>query len=224
MSQFQNGKGNSRMASQDHIAILRAGVEKWNKWREENNASQADLEKAHLREVNLREVNLVRANLGRANLGGANLRGAFLQGANLGEADLGGADLRAADLRMVNLEGANLCGTNLGGANLGGANLRRANLWKANLREANLWRADLRGVDLDEVKSFYKAKLDTEVLSRIKANWPEKLASMWDVTAKYWILDEALLEQIKKPGWFGWPEEEGPRYLDDEQVEAKQQR
>jgi uncharacterized protein YjbI with pentapeptide repeats len=107
------------------------------------------------------------------------------------------------------LQGANLCGTNLGGANLGGANLRGANLWKAILREAYLWRADLRETNLDEVKSFFKAKLDTEVLSRIKVDWPEKLATVWDATAKNWILDEALLEQIKKPGWFGWPEEEG---------------
>ena len=44
------------MASQEHIAILKAGAQKWNKWREENKAYQADLENAHLREVNLKEV------------------------------------------------------------------------------------------------------------------------------------------------------------------------
>jgi hypothetical protein len=65
--------------------------------------------------------------------------------------------------------------------------------------------------DIRKVKSFYKAKLDATILSEIKTNWPEKLATSWDVTKSDWVIDTALLEQIKKTDWHGWPEEEDRR-------------
>jgi hypothetical protein len=46
-------------------------------------------------------------------------------------------------------------------------------------------------------------------LSEIKGNWPEKLATFWDNGKKKWVVDDTLLEQIKKPDWYGWPEEKG---------------
>jgi len=59
------------------------------------------------------------------------------------------------------------------------------------------------------VKSFYKAKLDPRMLSEIRASWPEKLATIWDDTKKDWVLDDTLLEHIRKPDWPGWPEGKG---------------
>jgi hypothetical protein len=53
-SQKNTNKTNWIMASQDHIAILKSGVQNWNKWREENKATKPDLENAQLREVDLR--------------------------------------------------------------------------------------------------------------------------------------------------------------------------
>ncbi|TFH25440.1 pentapeptide repeat-containing protein, partial [Candidatus Bathyarchaeota archaeon] len=61
------------MADENHIAILKKGVDIWNKWRKEKPSIQPDLSGAVLRE----------ANLGRANLSGADLSGANLSGAVL---------------------------------------------------------------------------------------------------------------------------------------------
>jgi hypothetical protein len=52
------------------------------------------------------------------------------------------------------------------------------------------------------------AKFDPGILSEIKARWPEKLATLLNVRLRDWVIDEALLEQVKKPDWPGWPEEE----------------
>ncbi len=50
------------MANQEHLAKLKAGVEAWNKWREENpeiipNLSFAYLDHANLESANLESVN-----------------------------------------------------------------------------------------------------------------------------------------------------------------------
>jgi uncharacterized protein YjbI with pentapeptide repeats len=168
----------SMLASQDHIDILKSGVGNWNKWREENKSTKPALEFVYLEKAHLEKANLVDA---------------YLQGAELWGADLGGADLRGANLR-----GANLAGAHLGGANLEGAHLEGANLGGARLE----------GADLSKVKSFYKAKLDPHILSEIKAKWPEKLATLLDVRLMDWVIDVALLEQVKKPDWNGWPDDE----------------
>jgi uncharacterized protein YjbI with pentapeptide repeats len=156
------------MANEEHLAILKQGVEVWNRWREENPDIRPDLRGADLRGADLGWANLGGANLGLAILGGANLgwailcwadlsradlreanlrkadlRGADLSGANLSEANLSGADLREANLTLANLSGANLSGAILGGANLSGAKLGGANLSGADLGGANVERAEV---------------------------------------------------------------------------------
>lgn len=83
-----------------------------------------------------------------------------------------------------------------------------ANLNGADLEEADLRGADLRNVDLSTVRSFYKASLAAEILSEIRAKWPEKLATIRDDAKGIWTIDEAVLKQIKNPNWQGWPKEE----------------
>jgi uncharacterized protein YjbI with pentapeptide repeats len=173
-------------ASQDHIDLLTCGVTKWNEWRKQHGNLHLDFKGAVLQ---------------GALLPGANLSGADLQGADLGNALLDDADLQGSHLRGANLDCANLQGAHLEGAHLQGANLRGTNFGEADLRKAILW-----GTDLQFVASFYRAKLDTEVLYQVKLQWPEKLATVWDQSKKGWIVDKALLEQIKKPEWRGWPE------------------
>jgi uncharacterized protein YjbI with pentapeptide repeats len=158
------------MANPEHLAILKQGVEVWNKWRSEDikvkpdlsgadlseaNLSKANLSKANIRKADLRKANLSKANLNKANLSKvhfwqANLSGANLSGADLWEAYLLGANLRGADLRGAFLLGANLGGANLIGADLIGANLGETDLRLANLREANLIGANLIGATLVE--------------------------------------------------------------------------
>ncbi|HYW21486.1 MAG TPA: pentapeptide repeat-containing protein [Nodularia sp. (in: cyanobacteria)] len=101
-----------------HLAILKQGVEVWNKWRRENLGLKVDL---------------IWAFLDGANLSGVNLSGAFLNGADLSGAFLNGADLNGADL-----SGADLSGADLSGADLSGADLRKSRVTATNFDNATL--------------------------------------------------------------------------------------
>jgi uncharacterized protein YjbI with pentapeptide repeats len=141
------------MANAEQLALLKAGVEGWNKWRKKKpdemvDLSGADLGKADIRRANLSEANLIGASLWETNLRGADLNGAELFGANLSEANLRGAILYGANLRA-----AGLIAADLSGADLSEAILYEANLWRAKLRGANLSGAELAGA------SFLEANL-----------------------------------------------------------------
>src|SRR6516165_4389529 len=107
------------MPEEEHLKILKQGVEQWNKWRLEN---------------------AIRPDLSGANLSGANLIGTDLIDAYLSFADLSGANLSSA-----NLSGANLIGSNLIGANLTGADLTDADLSRSGLVETDFTNATITG-------------------------------------------------------------------------------
>jgi len=114
------------MANQEHLKILKQGLEVWNKWVGEHEGitpdlSKADLDKAFLLGVNLSKANLKEASLWRATLSGADLTEANLWKANLSGADLDTTNLSKANLKEVNLHGAYLLGANLTEANLSAA-------------------------------------------------------------------------------------------------------
>ncbi len=165
------------MANPEHLAILKQGVDVWNKWKSktkhkvdlvganlgEASLIGADLIGADLNGANLSGAGLGRASLGFANLSGANLIGADLNGANLSGADLGGADLSGARLSGSDLEFANLVLANLSIANLGLADLAFANLSFANLTGTDLTNVGFSGtifadVDLSTVRGLESAK------------------------------------------------------------------
>jgi hypothetical protein len=104
--------------------------------------------------------------------------------------------------------GANFSGAHLDNAYFEGATLRGAHLKEACLQGADLRGAKLENTDLSKAKSFYGAKFDPNILSEIKVSWPEKLATIWDDIKKDWVINDTLLEHVKKPDWNGWPEEE----------------
>jgi uncharacterized protein YjbI with pentapeptide repeats len=169
------------MANEEHLQIIRQGVDAWNAWREKNpqlrpdlfeanlsgldlsgadlseailtkaNLSDANLLGANLCRVKLYEANLSRANLTKANLSDANLHKADLTDAILFRASLSEASLLGANLSKADLRGGFLFGANLSGANLCGAKLHEANLHKADLSFAGLSAADLTGAFLHEV-------------------------------------------------------------------------
>ncbi|MBN8593914.1 MAG: toll/interleukin-1 receptor domain-containing protein [Anaerolineae bacterium] len=121
------------MANEEQLAILKRGVEEWNRWRT-----------AHLNEpIELAGVDLRETVLRGAYLHGADLSGSLLIGADLREADLG-----RADLSVANLSGARLHRMSLKKAVLSGADLRKAIMSGADLREADLREADLRSAVL----------------------------------------------------------------------------
>jgi hypothetical protein len=145
------------MANEEHLKILKQGVEAWNRWRDENrdvqpdlgeaDLSESDLSRADLSEADLGGADLSRAYLGEADLGGADLNGAHLRGACLSQADLSGAHLSQADLIGADLIGACLIEADLDGAHLRGACLSGAALGRADLDGAHLTQATLVGTD-----------------------------------------------------------------------------
>ena len=149
------------MANPEHLAILKQGVEQWNKWREEQPDLNVEdsLFKDALWGPDLSGANLIGADLNRANLIRANLSGAGLIQAKLIQAELIDANLSRADLGGARLAGADLSAAKLSGANLGGADLMLANLTRANLSLADFTGAVAMGtvfadVDLSTAKGL----------------------------------------------------------------------
>jgi hypothetical protein len=81
------------MADEEHVALLKQGVEVWNKWRQKTPDVKADLH----------DADLSGADLDRAILGGADLGGAILNGASLSGADLSRATLYETVIVNTNL-------------------------------------------------------------------------------------------------------------------------
>jgi uncharacterized protein YjbI with pentapeptide repeats len=143
------------MANQEHLDILKHGVDVWNQWRKEHPDTIPDLSYANLNGANLNGANLWKACLNQADLSGANLwkarlNQADLSGANFCKTQLNGANFSGANLSGANLSGTDLSGAKLSGTELSGANLSGANLWKTDLSTVTLSRANLSGVDLRE--------------------------------------------------------------------------
>jgi len=183
------------MANEEHLTILKQGVEVWNKWREKNIEIIPNLSQAIFWEMPIRIIELRGIDFRRANLSGADLRGTDLTRVNLSGANLDGAKLASVrisqetvldekwrkvweivnqsssnkNLKISDLRAADLSETNLSGADLRGANLREANLFKTNLDFANLSEADLSSVNLTQASlkniNFKGAKLRKTNLS-----------------------------------------------------------
>jgi hypothetical protein len=138
------------MANEEHLKILRQGVEAWNAWRNQNPGSCANLEDADLHGADLRGISFSLVYLDRANLEGANLEdGSFvlstLMGANLKRARLSRVSMLSAGLQGANISDATLFDANLFDSDLSGADLRSAKLVRANLT-----RAELKGAKLHQ--------------------------------------------------------------------------
>ncbi len=163
---------------ENQLAILKEGIEEWNRWRRQMpnrkiDLSGADLSDAVLRKAVFKGIDLTGALLQGADLHGADLSDAVLKGADLSGAILRKADLSRAVLSKANLSGivlhgavlsdavlndtdlsgavlsdAILSGTDLSGAILRYAVLRRANLHRANLSGTNLTKSNLENANL----------------------------------------------------------------------------
>ncbi|MBV6441373.1 MAG: pentapeptide repeat-containing protein [Haliscomenobacteraceae bacterium CHB4] len=170
------------MANAEHLAILKQGVEVWNKWREENkdirpdlsnsnlsgarlsgiylsgadlsgsHFSDADLSKAYLSDADLSGALLRNAYLVRAHLPGANLSGADMHNINLSWSNISYSSLAYANLSSASLFRTDLTGANLTGANLTGANLTSASLLETNLTNANIQGANIYGISVWDIK------------------------------------------------------------------------
>src|SRR5229473_1001124 len=120
------------MANQEHLDILKQGVEAWNQWRQVYPGIPTDLEYANLRFTNFRYADLSDANFLQANLSHADLLQANLSHADLSYANLSSVNLMFSDLHPL-IDVSNLFAVfsridNIlpSGANLSGAKLSNA--------------------------------------------------------------------------------------------------
>lgn len=136
------------MANSEHLEILKAGVEKWNKWRQHSKAITPDLSEASISGFNFSSANLCRVNLHGADLTLSGFSLATFTSADLSEADLSESDFSATDLRAVNFAGANFRGTNFRAADLRGASFRKARVCFTSFADTDLSEV----IDLDAVQ------------------------------------------------------------------------
>lgn len=163
------------MANQEHLAILKQGVQVWNDWRKKNPEIIPDLVGADLIGVNLIGEKIIQGQIAEfdpiepifkeqqirefyfkspisgirtVQLSGANLSRANLREANLYGVNLFASDLEGASLSSADIRYADLRETNLLGANLLGANLSYARLCGATLSQTTLISVDFTGADL----------------------------------------------------------------------------
>ena len=217
------------MADEEHLRILKSGVENWNRWRAENkeivpNLENASLFRAELFQVNLNGVNLNRANLYMANLQEANLSNAYLilanlQEANLREANLSGAnltdanlvsallikanlyqaELSSADLFLAVLAGANLMNAVLTGANLINAVMASANLMNADLRETALIKANLSFANLTGANLSSSSCVETNFTNAIIENARIYGISIWNIQSEGLKQDNLTITMEDEP-------------------------
>jgi hypothetical protein len=135
------------MANQEHLDILKQGVEVWNIWRKEHPEIQPDLRGADLSSANLSEVNLSNANVSGANLSGQDLSYKDLRSVKLTEANLSGTNLSGQDLSYKDLSGANLTDANLSKATFIFTNLANATLKDCKIYGITVWDVKLNGAE-----------------------------------------------------------------------------
>lgn len=145
------------MANEEHVAILKQGVDVWNKWREENPDVRPYLFGAMLYEADLTGVNFNRADLSGAILSKANLSNADISDASLKFAQIGYANLKRANLQDTDCTFAYLVNTDLSEANLSSANFFAAALDGANFKLTKLLMTNLVNAGVKET-NFSKAQ------------------------------------------------------------------
>src|SRR5712675_1684188 len=128
----------ARMANEEHLAILKQGVEAWNAWRHKNPRTRPDLDGAKLHQANLSGVILARALMSDSDLTDANLSHANISRTHLGHARLEGADLSLATLHTADIIFAHFTHANLSGADLMSADLFGADFSAADLSNVKL--------------------------------------------------------------------------------------
>jgi hypothetical protein len=142
------------MANPEHLAILKQGVEVWNRWVLDPHNIPVDLREANLAGMDLTGIKLMSALLDGADLHGTDLRSSDLRSTSMRRANLTKAKFSAAlathaRLSESNLESAELFLTNLSHSDLSRSNLTDAALVDTNLNGVNLEKANLTAVRLN---------------------------------------------------------------------------
>jgi uncharacterized protein YjbI with pentapeptide repeats len=162
------------MANEEQLAILKQGVEVWNKWRVDNSGivhlGGADLSEAKLWRANLSGTDLFGAKLLWADLAGADCRGGDLRRAHLNYAHLDVVNFTEADLRDAELIETSLFQTDFSKAKLKGSNFSGSGMFDAIFADT-----DLNGVlGLESVYHKGPSSIGIDVIARSKGKLPDK--------------------------------------------------
>lgn len=123
------------MANSKHLAILKQGVEVWNKWKKENPKITIDLSNTKLNSLDLSEINLSYGNLSNT--------------------DCSNTKFRNSELWSVNFSHANLKNTDFSDATILGCDFRQSNLTNSHLFHANAFESDFSDANLDFANFSY---------------------------------------------------------------------
>jgi hypothetical protein len=190
------------MADEEHLELIRQGVQVWNDWRAKEPSVRPDLHRASLSGADLHGADLMGEDLMGAYLFEANLLGAILSGADLFEANLLGADLSGATLGRAHLTQANLRGADLEGANLTRANLSKADLsgvTGAALAETNLENADLTGCRIYGISAWnVKLSQGTKQENLIITAWDEPEVTADDIEVAQFLYHMMHNDKIRR--------------------------
>jgi uncharacterized protein YjbI with pentapeptide repeats len=192
-------KEDNFMADQEHLDILKQGVDVWNEWRRKTSDKWFDLS-----QTDLSEINLLGANLRQGTLRGANLSRAYLNGAELSWTDLSETKMRKADLRFVHAVNAHFCGADLRDSIFFEANLGEANFYKANLSGVALTNANLSGTILADA-DLSNANLREASLVRTNLRGANLVGcfiygiSVWNVKLEEAIQENLIITELGEP-------------------------
>lgn len=163
------------MANEVHCAILKQGIEVWNKWRKENPEIKPDLSGISLHDckplqkfpqfVDFTGANFSETNLSKINFKPLAARGRYYMRAHLATVNFTKANLSEAviidgDLNEAVFIDADLSEANLEKATLKGADLSKALLGKTNLLQACLEKAILTGACIEDWQINSQTKLE----------------------------------------------------------------
>ena len=163
------------LPNEEHIKVLRKGVEAWNSWRT-STPIEPDLsgitfydKMPFLKGAYLRNEGMDLSNVNfQAQTSGSNIYDGYRQGVNLANANLREADLTDANLWKANLSGADLWKANLSGADLAFANVTNTGFQDAVFKDTNLtgtmlWKAEIFP---EQLTNLSQMQCEDEVLTR----------------------------------------------------------
>ena len=197
------------MANQEHLEILKQGVDTWNEWRlqkqiELRRKSTQDKKLAfnfdYFMEASMDSAlgtnltNLIDVNLEGVDLNGAMLPGVNFRRANLQEIDLDGAIGSDADFSHTNLMASNLSyaflvRTDFSHADLSNADLTGADLTGARFWETDLTNADLRGANLTGA-SLIEANIAGAKISKCSVYG----VNVWNLKGEFADQDDLIID------------------------------
>jgi len=149
--------------NQDHLTVLRKGVDSWNAWRQVH--LEPDLSGIELEGQDFDGIDFSGANLQNAKLNNCSFARANFTGARCTDASFRGCTLSEANLTDAVLEGASFNGANLSGAVLDAADAKGANFSAAFLSEISFKKTQL------ENATFVGATLHRAVFKRAEASY-----------------------------------------------------